>query len=163
MRVQNQLSDLIVDLTAGSHRTEKEIGYRADIAFDLNPRDSRTVKAEWSHLPLPNQSASLVVFDPPHQVYGHGKKSWLVGRYSSFKNLSNAREILTQAFKEIRRILRVDGACLLKWSTNHRTLDWIVKLSGMEPLICIARPSLSSQPEKPFSHRATVFWVELRA
>lgn len=153
--------EIVVDMTAGTHRTEQEIGYDADICFDLNPRDSRTIMAEWSNLPLPDHSVSLVVFDPPHQVYGHGDKSWLVGRYSSFLNLSSAANILKQAFKEIRRILAENGSCLLKWSTNHRTLDWLVKLSGMKPLICIARPSLASKPEKPFSHRATVFWVEL--
>src|SRR2546428_2697385 len=108
---------MIVDITAGSHRTEQEIGYFADLCFDANPRDTRTIKAEWSSLPIESSSVDLLMFDPPHQVYGHGKNSWLVDRYASFENCISAKESLERAFSEISRVLKPNGVCLLKWST----------------------------------------------
>lgn len=153
---------MIVDLTAGIHRTEKEIGYFADRCFDANPRDDRTEPFDWLlGLPLKSESVDLLIFDPPHQVYGFGKSSWLVDRYSSFPNHTVASRILTAIFDEIRRVLKPIGSCLLKWSTNHRPLDWILDLSKMVPRILIQRSSLASHPEKPFSHNAQVYWVEL--
>lgn len=160
--MQNQVTSLTVDLTAGNHRTETEIGYHADICFDANPRDSRTRKLTWpERLPLESDSVDLLVFDPPHQVYGHGKDSWLVDRYSSFENGLVAASILTVVFEEIRRVLKPSGSCLLKWSTNHKPLEWILGLSKMEGRIISQRNSLASHPEKPFSHKAQAYWVEL--
>ncbi|OLD02454.1 MAG: hypothetical protein AUJ07_08675 [Crenarchaeota archaeon 13_1_40CM_3_53_5] len=157
----NVTEELIVDLTAGAHRTELEIGYSADLCFDIIPRDSRTRRVDWRQLPLEPETVDLLIFDPPHQVYGFGRESWLVDTFSSFRNIREAEAILTESFAEFRRVLKPNGSLLLKWSTNHRPLSWILGLSGMQSRVLVERSSLSAQPSRPFSHRAIVSWTEM--
>jgi SAM-dependent methyltransferase len=152
---------MIVDITHGRGWTEREIGYAPDVSLDIVRSKRPNVVGDFTMLPFRNECVDLLIFDPPFQVYGFGKKPSFVENYGSFVNIRESTKSLTMAFAECRRVLKPNGSLLLKWGTNHRPLSWIVSLSGMEWRILTERLSLACQPEKPFSHRARVYWVEL--
>jgi len=151
----------VVDLTHGRGWTEREIGYKPDVSVDIIRSKRPSVVGDFTRLPFRKEVADLVIFDPPFQVYGFGKKRSFVENYGSFVNIRESTRALLMAFSECRRILKPNGSLLLKWGTNHRPLDWILSLSHMESRILTERLSLACQPEKPYSHRARVYWVEL--
>jgi SAM-dependent methyltransferase len=119
-----------------------------DVLFvDNNPRhprvvgkgkDARVRKCEpdmvmdFRKLELPDDTFSLVVFDPPHFT-SLGENSYTAQIYGRL-NKETWREDLTKGFAECFRVLKPDGVLIFKWNEYDIRVSEIIKLSPYPPL-----------------------------
>lgn len=87
---------------------------------------------DFRKLELPDESFSLVVFDPPH-VARAGKTSFLGDKYGYLEN-TTWRDDLRQGFSECFRVLKTDGVLVFKWNECHISLKEILALTPVHPL-----------------------------
>ena len=83
-------------------------------------------------LDLPDESFSLVVFDPPHFVEA-GERSFMAIKYGTLKR-HEWREDLAKGFAECFRVLKPGGVLIFKWNEYHIPLKTIVALAPYTPL-----------------------------
>jgi len=87
--------------------------------------------ADFTELPFPNDSFSMVVFDPPHierqealglltKKYGHLTGDW--------------REMLRKGFSECFRVLKPQGTLIFKWAESDYTVSEVLALTPEKPL-----------------------------
>ncbi len=99
---------------------------------------TRTIRIEpdtlmdFRNLPYPDQSFSLVVFDPPHLVRA-GPKSWLAAKYGKLSE--DWREDLRQGFAECFRVLAKDGVLIFKWNETQVSIGEVLALTPIKPLL----------------------------
>lgn len=86
-------------------------------------------------LPFPDESFSLVVFDPPHLDVGSG---WQVDKYGKLP--SNWKEWMTKAFSECWRVLRPHGTMVFKWYEYHIGISEVLACAPVRPLFGNRRP-----------------------
>ncbi len=109
----SKMGDVILDSMAGSGTTldvAKNLN-RKCLAFDINPTRREIRKADSEHLPLKDNSISMIFIHLPY---------WNMVKYSdekedlSRKNLKEFFEKLERIFLELRRILKKEGhICVL--------------------------------------------------
>jgi SAM-dependent methyltransferase len=87
---------------------------------------------DFRKLELPDESFSLVVFDPPH-VLNAGDKSFLAKKYGYLQRDTWAVD-LRRGFAECFRVLKPDGVLVFKWNEMHIPLKEILALTPMQPL-----------------------------
>ena len=139
-------------------------------SFEVSP----DVQADFTSMPYPDSSFSMVVFDPPHLVHSRGKKSKMVDMYGTLSDktvptgyqkikygalYSDWREMLTKGFTECFRVLMPGGFLIFKWnetdikvSRNERIYQDIISVRVLrtalqEKLRC--RETREHLPEKP--------------
>lgn len=140
------LSMEILDITMGHRGMQKEVRERFNItgsilSVDIRPQMTNGMRpdivADSRALPLGDDSFDLVLFDPPFSF--HNSKSCGNKEYNRFYvtyglNLYTSRAELAsymeRTFREILRILKPGGACLLKWSESRIKLDFPLSLKG---------------------------------
>lgn len=88
---------------------------------------------DFRDLKLPDNSFSLVVFDPPHCIKRNGKTGWMNKKYGSL-DCNSWQEDLRMGFGECFRVLKPDGILIFKWSTVEIPLSKILKLTQIQPL-----------------------------
>ena len=87
--------------------------------------------ADFTELPFPNESFSMVVFDPPHierkealglltKKYGHLTGDW--------------REMLRKGFSECFRVLKPQGTLIFKWAESDYPVSEVLSLTAEKPL-----------------------------
>lgn len=105
----------------------KSVGDQSERTCVVNP----DIECDFTDIPFPDESFSLVVFDPPHlkQV---GESSWLVKKYGKVD--SNWKEMLHDGFKECMRVLKTDGVLIFKWSEYDIPAVAVWKAIGRKPL-----------------------------
>ncbi|MCH5202737.1 MAG: methyltransferase domain-containing protein [Oscillospiraceae bacterium] len=96
--------------------------------FEVNP----DVVADFRNIPYPDNSFSLVVFDPPHLIKV-GEKSWLAKKYGRL-HPDTYKEDLKQGFTECFRILKSNGILVFKWNETDVKTNEIIELSPTPPL-----------------------------
>ena len=90
-----------------------------ELAFGRNGGNVRTmhvnpdVIGDFTDLPFPDNTFSLVVFDPPHLV-GAKETAWLVKKYGKLDE--TWPQMLHDGFHECMRVLKPDGVLIFKWS-----------------------------------------------
>lgn len=89
------------------------------------------LQADFTALPFPDNSFSLVVFDPPHLIR-NGRNSWLAKKYGKLG--ADWREDLRAGFAEGFRILKPDGTMIFKWNEHEIPVSQILKLTPVKPL-----------------------------
>lgn len=89
------------------------------------------VQCDFTDLPFPDNSFSLVVFDPPH-IEGLSENSWTKKAYGSLDE--NWERMLHNGFAECMRVLKQDGVLVFKWSETQIPTPKIIKVLGHEPL-----------------------------
>lgn len=99
-------------------------GYRR---FEISP----DVVCDFTALPFPDSTFSLVVFDPPH-LKTAGKTAWLVKKYGKLDD--NWRLMLRDGFREGMRVLKPDGVLIFKWSEIQIPASDIWDAIGQQPL-----------------------------
>lgn len=114
------------DYTITYHNTgrnpyDKEIEIAPDIKWDW---------AKWK-LPFPDETFSLVVFDPPHLIRA-GKRSWLAKKYGTLTDDWQAD--LKHGMDEAMRVLIPYGTVVFKWNDDQINLTEVLKALGREPL-----------------------------
>jgi len=83
-------------------------------------------------LDLPDESFSLVVFDPPH-FKSLGPNSHMAQTYGRLDR-KTWREDLTKGFAECFRVLKKDGVLVFKWNEHDIPLKTILALTPVQPL-----------------------------
>ncbi len=85
---------------------------------------------DFRKLDLPDNSFSLVVFDPPHLKIG--RKSYFAQIYGSLED--SWQEDLQKGFAECFRVLKENGVLVFKWSESDIPLREILALTPVQPL-----------------------------
>lgn len=87
--------------------------------------------ADFRHIPYPDNSFYLAVFDPPHLVRA-GKKSWLAAKYGKLG--PDWRKDLKAGFDECLRVLKPYGTLVFKWNEEQVKLSEVLQIFGVRPL-----------------------------
>jgi 23S rRNA G2069 N7-methylase RlmK/C1962 C5-methylase RlmI len=87
---------------------------------------------DFTDIKQPDNSFSLVVFDPPHIKRGDKNKGEIVLRYGKLNG--EWREMLKQGFKECFRVLKPNGVLIFKWCEIEIPLKEILELTDEKPL-----------------------------
>ena len=113
--------------------------------FEVSP----DVQADFTNMPYPDDSFSMVVFDPPHLLYSRERKSkhvntcvafndkptptgWQHIKYGMLDN--NWRDKLRKGFAECFRVLRKGGFLVFKWNETNIKVSEILKLTSEKPI-----------------------------
>ena len=94
---------------------------------NINP----DVLCDFTDLPFPDESFSLVVFDPPHLTQAKDT-AWLVKKYGKLDE--NWRQMIHDGFREGMRVLKTDGVLIFKWSEIQIPASEVWDAIGQKPL-----------------------------
>ena len=86
---------------------------------------------DFRDIPFPDDTFSLVVFDPPHLVRA-GSKSWLAAKYGKLGE--SWRSDLRDGFSECFRVLRPNGTLIFKWNETQVKVREVLELAPHSPL-----------------------------
>lgn len=100
-------------------RSEQRLSVKPDIICDF------------TNLPFPSNTFSLVIFDPPHKTK-LSEKSWLAKRYGKLGE--DWQTVLHGGFCECIRVLKPDGVLIFKWSEIEIPSEQVWKAIGQKPL-----------------------------
>jgi uracil-DNA glycosylase family 4 len=124
-------SDLIIDLTYVTGAMAKQLGYEPDIKNTWKDGGFN-----WNSIPLPDNSARIVLFDPPHIVLrdanlGDSGKLYrdLAEAYGRYETSDEAKTDIAGGFREIERVLKPGGICIFKWCDlrmAHSTVQQLI-------------------------------------
>ena len=89
------------------------------------------VVCDFTDLPFPDNSFSLVVWDPPH-LQKVGYSSWLAKKYGKLDE--NWPQMLHDGFRERMRVLKPDGVLIFKWAESDIAAEKVWKAIGEKPL-----------------------------
>lgn len=98
-------------------------------ALDVNP-DAMT---DFRDLPFPDDTFSVVIFDPPHLVSA-GPQSWLAKKYGKL-DPNTWRDDIRAGFAECFRVLKPSGVLIFKWAEVQITVSQILELTDQKPLV----------------------------
>ncbi len=99
--------------------------------LEVNP----DVLADFTELPFPDGSFSLVVFDPPHHTsarLGSTDRSDIAKRYGRL--IVGWEEMLAEGFSECFRVLKLNGVLIFKWFSGEIPLQRVLSLTNRKPL-----------------------------
>lgn len=74
------------------------------------------IQCDFTDLPFPDNSFSLVVFDPPH-LRRIGENAWLRKKYGKLGE--DWPKMLHDGFCECMRVLKPDGVLIFKWAETQ--------------------------------------------
>jgi len=89
------------------------------------------VQADFTDMPFPDGTFSLVVFDPPHFT-SLGKTSATAKRYGRL--FGDWETELAAGFRECFRVLRPEGVLVFKWNSHDVPLNRVLALAPTGPL-----------------------------
>jgi SAM-dependent methyltransferase len=90
------------------------------------------VQADFTSLPFPDDSFSLVVFDPPHGFFG--ERSFMAREYGTLRQPDDWREMLRGGFSECFRVLKPGGTLIFKWNETDVPTSQVLALTDAKPL-----------------------------
>ena len=88
---------------------------------------------DFRHLPYPDNSFRLVVFDPPHFKFGRNPNHPL-NRCFGLLNAETWQSDLAKGFRELWRVLEPKGILILKWSDHDIKYKRVLKLFPVKPI-----------------------------
>ncbi len=89
------------------------------------------IVCDFTDLPFPDNSFSLVVWDPPHLLEA-GETSWLAKKYGRLDD--NWPQMLHDGFRECMRVLKPDGVLIFKWAESNIQAEKVWRAIGEKPL-----------------------------
>lgn len=89
------------------------------------------ILADFTCLPLKDNSFHLVVFDPPHAFFG--KSGFMAKQYGTLKDI-DWKEMIKNGFTECFRVLKPNGTLIFKWNETDILTSEILKLTTQKPL-----------------------------
>ncbi len=125
---RNNPDVVFVDKRREQHHLKDRSSKRGGRTLIIDP----DVVADFKALPFPNDSFSVVVFDPPHLVK-LGKTSWLSKKYGKLEG--DWKEELQQGFSECFRVLKNGGVLVFKWNERDIPVSQILSLTQERPLL----------------------------
>ncbi|WP_314813686.1 SAM-dependent methyltransferase [Porphyromonas endodontalis] len=97
---------------------------------------SPDVLADFTNMPYPSESFSLVVFDPPHLKYTGSKKELKGWQMTKYGNLGKDwKDTIRKGFSECFRVLRGGGFLIFKWNETDIPLYDILELTDERPIL----------------------------
>ena len=98
--------------------------------FEVKP----DIQADFTNMPYPDGSFSMVVFDPPHLIHANCKepKGYKMIKYGSLPK--DWREMLTKGFAECFRVLKPGGLLIFKWNETDIKVPEILRLTSEKPV-----------------------------
>ena len=98
--------------------------------FEVKP----DIQADFTNMPYPDGSFSMVVFDPPHLIHASSKepKGYKMIKYGSLPK--DWREMLTKGFAECFRVLKPGGFLIFKWNETDIKVSEILKFTSEKPV-----------------------------
>lgn len=97
--------------------------------FEVAPDEVMDFRA----LKLPDNTFSLVVFDPPHLLKRNGKTGWMNKKYGSLER-NTWQDDIRKGFAECFRVLKPEGVLIFKWCETEIPLSKILDLAPKRPL-----------------------------
>lgn len=88
------------------------------------------ILADFKALPFPENTFSLVVFDPPHT--SAGPNSWTRKKYGTLE--AGWREEISAGFAECFRVLCPLGTLIFKWNEHRVPVSTVLSLTPQKPL-----------------------------
>ena len=104
--------------------------------FEVRP----DVVGDFRKMTFPDESFSLVIFDPPHLYCG--ESSFMFYKYGSLR--PTWKEDLRQGFSECFRVLKLHGTLIFKWCDSFQPLSSLLELTPYKPLLSHSAPSRSN-------------------
>lgn len=89
------------------------------------------IQCDFTDLPFPDNSFSLVVFDPPH-IKSLTPTAWIYKKYGKLDE--NWEQMLHDGFEECMRVLKPNGVLIFKWCEYQFPADRVWKAIGQKPL-----------------------------
>jgi len=89
------------------------------------------VIADFTDLPIENESFFMVVFDPPH-LKTLGATSWMAKKYGRLTG--DWKDMIRAGFNECFRVLKKNGTLVFKWNEHDVKLKEVLELSPVQPL-----------------------------
>lgn len=96
--------------------------------LEVNP----DVKLDFRSLPYPDETFSLVIFDPPHLVK-IGSKAYMALKYGKLSE-QTWQEDIRQGFSECFRVLKKNSTLIFKWNETQIPLKEILALTPYKPV-----------------------------
>lgn len=115
---------LFVDIRRETIARKHADGPRSPVVVDPD------VLADFTALPFPDDSFSLVVFDPPHVV--RSASGNVLAYYGALG--ADWREMLRKGFAECFRVLKPGGTLVFKWAETQIALREVLSLTPERPL-----------------------------
>lgn len=113
--------------------------------FEVKP----DIQADFTNMPYPDESFTMVVFDPPHLLrnIGNSKFADIYGslnpkasptgyqqiKYGALQN-NNWRDMLRNGFSECFRVLKHGGFLIFKWNETDIKTSEILRLTKEKPI-----------------------------
>ena len=100
-------------------------------AFSIHP----DVVADFTDMPYPDESFTMVVFDPPHLKYSGNKKQlkgWQMIKYGHLND--DWKDNIRKGFAECFRVLKHGGFLIFKWNETDIKVSEILKLTPIKPI-----------------------------
>ncbi len=115
---------VFMDIRKGSYQTSQGV-------LEINP----DVVADFTKMPFPDETFSLVVFDPPHHTaarLGSTDNGDMAKKYGRL--FMGWEETLSIGFTECFRVLKVNGVLIFKWFDGEIPIDRVLSLTPIRPL-----------------------------
>lgn len=96
--------------------------------FEVKP----DVIADFTNMPYPDGTFSLVVFDPPHLLSTDGNPGFIRLKYGALG--TGWKEMLRKGFAECFRVLKPGGFLIFKWSECCIKMAEVLSLTKEQPL-----------------------------
>ena len=88
------------------------------------------IMADFTHMPYPDETFYLVVFDPPH-MNSLGENSWMAKKYGRLT--CGWQEMIRGGFDECFRVLKPNGTLVFKWNESQISLKEVLSLAPQPP------------------------------
>lgn len=95
--------------------------------FEVRP----DVVGDFRNMSFPDNSFSLVVFDPPHLRCG--ETSFMFYKYGSLG--AQWEDDLRNGFTECFRVLKPNGTLIFKWCDSYKSLSSVIALAPYKPVL----------------------------
>ena len=95
--------------------------------FEVRP----DVIGDFRKMEFPDNSFSVVIFDPPHLKCG--ETSFMFYKYGSLG--ARWEDDLREGFSECFRVLKPHGTLLFKWCDSFRSLNGVLSLTPHKPVL----------------------------
>jgi Methylase involved in ubiquinone/menaquinone biosynthesis len=89
------------------------------------------VIGDFRHIPYPDNTFKLAVFDPPHLIRA-GENSWMAKKYGKLGG--QWKDDINQGFDECMRVLQPFGILIFKWNEQQIKLYQVLSLIKYKPL-----------------------------